>query len=75
MLQEKHMFGGKTTLQEKKGIVVMDYLETLGMNYPTILDAICDRNVEASYRLIKENPNISKEEFLRKMNIEEWEDF
>ena len=69
------MFGGKTTMQEKRGIVVMDYLETLGMNYPTILDAICDRNVEASYRLIKENPNISKEEFLRKMNIEEWEDF
>ena len=62
-------------MQKDKGIVVMDYLETLDMNYETILDAICDENVEASYRLIKENPNISKEEFLRRMNIEEWEDF
>ena len=62
-------------MQEKKGIVVMDYLETLGMNYETILVAICGENVGASYRLIKENPNISKEEVLRKMNIEEWEDF
>ena len=41
------------------------------MDMITIGDAICDENLEKSYQLIKENPNISKAEFLRIMQIEE----
>lgn len=37
----------------------------------TIGDAICDENLEQSYQLIKENPKISKAEFLAKMQISE----
>ncbi len=40
----------------------------------TIGQAIDDKNVEKSYQLIKENPKITKDEFLTKMKIEETED-
>lgn len=49
----------------------MNYLRGLGTEAVEILDAICDENLEASYKLIKENPNITKEEFLEKMQISE----
>jgi hypothetical protein len=45
----------------------MNYLEGLNMEGVAILDAICDENLELSYKLIKENPKISKAEFLRRM--------
>lgn len=45
------------------------------MNYQTNMDAICDRNAEASCRLIKWDPNISKEDILMKMYIEKGVDF
>lgn len=62
------------TDQYEMGITVMDYLQSLGLNMTTILGAICDGQLEKSYKLIQENPNITKEEFLKKMGIEEIED-
>ena len=59
--------------QSGMGTLVMDCLEKLGVSWITILDAICDENLEQSYQLIKENPEITKEEFLTAMQIEEEE--
>ena len=57
--------------QYQKGILVMDYLQNLGIDMTTVLVAICDENLEQSYQLIRQNPQISKEEFLQMMQIEE----
>ena len=57
--------------QYQKGTLVMNYLRELGTDGSAILDAICDENLEQSYQLIKENPQISKAEFLKKMQITE----
>ena len=57
----------------QKGILVMDYLQSLGLNMLTIGSAIDDSNLEKSYQLIKRYPNISKEDFLTEMGIEEVE--
>ena len=59
--------------QDQKGILVMDYLQDLGVSLITILDAICDENLEQSFAVIQENPKITKAEFLAKMNLEEEE--
>ncbi len=53
----------------QKGLWMMDCLEGLGMDYITIGDAIDDRTMDYNYKLLKENPNITKEEFLQKMKI------
>ena len=55
----------------QKGRFVMDYLKELGVDWDIILDAICDENFEQSYKLITENPKISKREFLERMQISE----
>ena len=55
----------------QKGILVMDYLQGWGMDMITVLDAICDENLEKSYQAIQENPKITKKEFLTKLNIQE----
>ena len=60
--------------QYKKGILVMDYLQALGMNMLTVGAAIDDANLEKSYQLITENPKITKAEFLKKMEITEEKD-
>jgi len=60
--------------QYQMGVSVMNYLQGLGINMITIGKAIEDKSLEQSYRLITENPQITKEEFLREMQIEEWED-
>ena len=60
--------------QCNKGILVMDYLENLGVGMMTIGTAIEDENVEKSYQLITKNPKISKAEFLNRMGLEEEED-
>ena len=57
--------------QYQKGVLVMDYLQELNVRFLAIGRAICDENLEASYKLIKENPKISKKEFLEKMQISE----
>ncbi len=55
----------------QKGILVMDYLQSLGVDMTTVGLAIDDRRLEQSYKLIKENPKITKAEFLQAMGIEE----
>lgn len=57
--------------QYQMGTLVMDYLRELGTEWVAILDAICDENLEQSFKLIQENPGITKEEFLEKMQISE----
>jgi len=57
--------------QFQKGISVMNYLEGLGMEMMAIGQAISDENLEKSYQLIQENPQITKKVFLMKMEIEE----
>lgn len=57
--------------QYQKGILVMDYLQGLGIDMITIGDAVCDENLERSYQLIIDNPKIGKDEFLSKMEIVE----
>ncbi len=58
-------------MQDQRAMLVMDYLWNLGTEPVAVLDAICDENLEQSYRLIKENPKISKAEFLKRMQITE----
>lgn len=58
--------------QYQKGILVMDYLQSLGLDMITIGEAVEDQKLEKSYQLIKENPQITKKEFLEKMEIEEF---
>ena len=49
----------------------MNYLRELGTDSSAILDAICDENLDQSYKLIQENPKITKKTFLEKMQITE----
>lgn len=53
-----------------KGIFVMDYLKSIGFDFETIADAICDENLAKSYEIIIGNPTISKHEFIEKTGIE-----
>ena len=53
---------------------VMKYLKTLDVHPMNIAEAGSDDNYRKSYQLIKDNPKISKKEFLEKMGIEEIED-
>ena len=55
----------------QKGMLVMNYLRGLETDSTAILDAICDENLEQSYQLIQENSSITKEEFLKRMQISE----
>ena len=57
--------------QYQKGMLVMNYLRELETDWVAILDAICDEKLEQSYKLIQENPKITKAEFLAKMQITE----
>jgi len=51
---------------------ILNYLQSIGMSMVDIIEAIADDSIEKSYQLIKENPTISKEEFMRVMGIEEY---
>ena len=53
-----------------KGVFVMDYLQSIGFDFETILDAICDEYLDKSYEIIVQNPTISKYEFVEKLGIE-----
>ncbi len=57
--------------QYQKGMLVMNYLKSLQTDILTIGDAIEDDNLEKSYQLIKENPQITKAEFLKQMGLKE----
>ena len=53
-----------------KGVFVMDYLKRIGFDNDTILDAICDENLDRSHEIISRNPSIGKYEFVEKLGIE-----
>ena len=55
-------------------MVVVNYLDSLNIHPITVTEAVTDENCEKSYQLIKDNPKISKAEFLKKMGIEEHKD-
>ena len=48
----------------------MDYLQELKVDWEDIGLAICDENLETSYRLIKENSNITKTELFARLKTE-----
>lgn len=49
----------------------MKYLRESGTDSAAILDAICDENLEQSYKLIQFSPKITKGKFLEEMQITE----
>ena len=57
--------------QSQKAWSVLNYLSDLGVKAIAIARSTCDENLEKSYQLITENPNIGKMEFLRIMQISE----
>ena len=57
--------------QYEKGVFVINYLEKLGVHPIVIAEAVSDDYYKQSYELIKNNPTITKEEFLAKMGIED----
>ena len=57
--------------QYQKAMLVMDYLRELQAEPEDILEAICDRNLEQSFQLIQENPQITLEELMSKIQTEE----
>ena len=54
-----------------KGMVVMDYLKSIGVDIFAIGEAISDDNLDKSFQLIQDNPDISKDDFLGAMDIAE----
>lgn len=48
-----------------------NYLRNLGFTWITIAEAMADDKKEKTISLLKNNPKITKEEFLELMNIEE----
>ena len=58
--------------QYDRGVWLMDFLQNLGIDMYAIGAAIDDDNIDKAYQLVQDNPNITKEEFLRTMRIEEY---
>ena len=55
--------------QYQKSIVVMDFLQELGLSMLIIGKALEDTRLNKSYRVIKSNPQITQEEFIAKMQL------
>ena len=49
------------------------FLKRFNTHPITIAEAISDQNYQKSFILIMENPHMTKEEFLEKAGIEDWE--
>jgi len=62
------------TEQYQIGSYVSEYLEKLHIHPITIAEAVSDENYRKSYQIIKAHPCITKSEFLRLIQIEEWKD-
>lgn len=58
------------TDSHKKGIFVLEYLRSIGLDWETVLEAVCDENLENSYEIIARNPTITKYEFVEQAGIE-----
>ena len=59
------------TKDYEMGLFVINHLKNLGINILTIGHAIENKNLNKSFELIKKYPNIQKNEFIEKMQIEE----
>ena len=53
--------------QYEKGIFIIDFLQSLGMDMIDIGYFIDDKNLEKSFKIINDNTNISIDEFKYKM--------
>ena len=62
------------TEQYRKGMLVGNYLDNLDIHPITVAEAVSDDYLEKSYQLITENPKITKKEFLKAMELEEYKD-
>lgn len=56
---------------QKMDMKIENHLRNLRMSWITIAEAMSDENRNKTIQLIKQNPRITKEEFLREMKIEE----
>ena len=52
------------------GLFVMNHLQRLGLDMIAIGEAITDENLHRSYRIIKDNPNITINDFLKITNYD-----
>lgn len=52
-------------------MLVLNYLLDLGLSPAEAIEAIGDEKRDKSYKVIKENPQITRVEFLKVMQIEE----
>ena len=53
----------------KNILEIEKYLEDLGLTWIMIAIALSDSNIERSKKILTENPQITKAEFLKKMGI------
>lgn len=49
----------------QKAVLVMDFLQDLGVDIISVARATDDRRFDRTWNLLVENPDITKEEFLR----------
>lgn len=49
----------------QKAVLVMDFLQDLGIDIISVARATDDRRFDRTWNLLVENPDITKEEFLR----------
>jgi hypothetical protein len=61
------------TEQSKMTLLVKKFLQRFHTHPITIAEALSKDNYKKSFQLIMENPHMTKEEFLEKMGIEDWE--
>lgn len=62
------------TEQYQKGMLIMKFLKKLDVHPITVAIAVSNENYKKSYQIIQENPNITKKEFLEKMQLIEYKD-
>ena len=56
-------------IDHEKFMFVFDYLKSIGFDSETILEAVCDKRIKRSYKVIMKNPGIGKYEFVKKVRI------
>ena len=60
------------TEQYRMGILIEEFLEKLNIHSVTVTEAMSDENYRKSYQIITDNPQITKEDFLEAMGLEEY---
>ena len=55
----------------QKAVLVMDFLQDLGVSMLDVGRAIDDRRFDRTYKLITERPDITKQEFLKALEAME----